>query len=170
MLSFDVRSLAREAATVETVLRSDDAVWLHDDARPAGEGIQVTGRLSMAGTGRYYFSGHLSGVTQQDCRRCLRPTEATVDAEVHALFAETGEDEEDPDVYPVGDERRDEINLRPALREQWLLEAPAFLVCRPDCKGLCPTCGTDLNDGACGCAPESDARWEALRKLRDASE
>jgi uncharacterized protein len=172
MLSFDIRSLAREAATVDAVIRADDAVWLDEDFRPAGEGVRVTGRLSHAGTGRYYFSGHLSGVTQQDCRRCLTPTEASVDAEVHAIFAEPGghEDEDDPDVYPVGGDRSDEIDLRPALREQWLLEVPAFLVCRPDCKGLCPKCGADLNAGACGCAPETDERWAALRKLRDATE
>ena len=170
MLSFDIRTLAREAATVDAVIPADDAVWLDEDSRPAGEGIRVTGRLSQAGTDRYYFSGHIAGVTQQECRRCLTPTEAAVDAEVHALFAEGDAHEDDPDVYPVGGVRSDEIDLRPALREQWLLEAPAFLVCRPDCKGLCPKCGADLNLGACGCAPETDARWEALRKLRGASE
>lgn len=170
MLSFDIRTLAREAATVDDVIAADDAVWLDDDSRPSSEGIRVTGRLSQAGSDRYYFSGHLSGVTQQDCRRCLTPTEATVDADVHVLFAETGEDVDDPDVYPVGGDRRDEIDLLPALREQWLLEVPAFLVCRPDCKGLCPKCGADLNAGTCDCTPESDARWEALRKLRDAND
>ena len=98
-------------------------------------------------------------MTQQECRRCLTPTEETVDADVHVLFADTGEDLDDPDVYPVGGDRRDEIDLLPALREQWLLEVPAFLVC-----------GADLNAGKCDCTPESDARWEALRKLRDAND
>ena len=170
MLSFDIRTLAREAATVDDVIAADDTVWLDDDSRPSSEGIRVTGRLSQAGTDRYYFSGHLFGVTQQECRRCLTPTEATVDADVHVLFADTGEDLDDPDVYPVGGDRSDEIDLLPALREQWLLEVPAFLVCRPDCKGLCPKCGADLNAGKCDCTPESDARWEALRKLRDAND
>lgn len=168
MLSFDIRTLSREAATVDDVIAANDAVWLDDDSLPAGEGIRVTGRLSQAGSDRYYFSGHLSGVTKQECRRCLTPTEAAVDADVHVLFADTGEDLDDPDVYPVGGDRSDEIDLLPALREQWLLEVPAFLVCRPECKGLCPKCGADLNAGKCDCTPESDARWEALRKLRDA--
>jgi len=39
------------------------------------------------------------------------------------------------------------------LREQVLLEVPFTTVCREDCKGLCQTCGADLNRGACGCSP-----------------
>ncbi len=171
MLSFDIRSLEHEAAAVQGVLPSNDGVWIEGDVPlPIGEGIRVTGRLSAAGTGRYYFSGHLSGAARQECRRCLTPVESAVDAEVHVLFASPGgEDDDDPDVYPVGGSSGDVIDLRPAVREQWLLEVPPFSVCRPDCKGLCPTCGADLNAGACGCAPTTDHRWDALRKLRDES-
>lgn len=169
MLSFDIRSLDREAATVDAVLPATDGVWMAEDIlRPAGEGIRITGRLSAAGSGRYYFSGHLSGETQQECRRCLTPAQSPVVAEVHVLFAEPGgEDDDDPDVFPLEGAQGDVIDLRPAVREQWLLEVPPFLECRPDCKGLCKRCGADLNAGDCGCAPEIDARWEALRKLRN---
>ena len=59
--------------------------------------------------------------------------------------------------------------MRPALREQWLLAVPAFAQCRVDCKGLCPTCGADLNAGACDCAPVTDSRWDTLRKVRGQS-
>jgi len=169
MLSFDIRSLDREAVTVDAVLPASDDVWMEEDIlRPSGEGIRVTGRLSAAGTGRYYFSGDLSGETQQECRRCLTPAQSPVVAEMHVLFAELGgEDDGDPDVFPLGGAQGDVIDLRPAVREQWLLEVPPFLVCRPDCKGLCPKCGADLNAGDCGCPPETDVRWDALRKLRD---
>jgi uncharacterized protein len=172
MLSFDIRSLEHEAATVDAVLPPGDGVWLEQDIlRPVGEGVRVTGRLSAAGSGRYYFSGHFSGETQQECRRCLTPSASSVVAEVHVLFAATGgEDDDDPDVFPLGGARGEVIDLRPALREQWLLEVPPFLECRPDCKGLCPRCGADLNSGSCKCTPESDARWDALRKLRDVPE
>ena len=61
-----------------------------------------------------------------------------------------------------------ELDLRPALREQWLLNVPGYALCRDDCKGLCPTCGAELNVGPCDCASTSaDPRWDALRKLRD---
>lgn len=172
MLSFDIRSLEQEAATVDAVLPPDDDVWMEEDIlRPLRDGVRVTGRLSAAGTGRYYFSGHLSGASQGECRRCLVPVESTVDVDVHVLFAVAGgEDDDDPDVFLLGNTWGDVIDLRPAVREQWLLEVPHFPVCRPDCKGFCPKCGSDLNAGACGCAPDTDPRWEALRKLRDAPE
>jgi uncharacterized protein len=171
MLSFDIRSLDHDAVTVDAVLSANDEVWLADDVlRPLCEGIRVTGRLARAGTGRYYFSGHLAGATQQECGRCLVPVESSVDADVHVLFAEPGELDDDPDVFPLEGGQASVIDLRQAVREQWLLEVPTFSVCRPDCKGLCPKCGSDLNAGACGCAPDTDARWESLRKIRDASE
>jgi uncharacterized protein len=53
------------------------------------------------------------------------------------------------------------------VREQWLLAVPTFLLCRDDCKGLCPTCGVDLNAGECQCPPQItvDSRWDALRAV-----
>ncbi len=60
-----------------------------------------------------------------------------------------------------------QIDLTPAMREQILLSIPPSPVCREDCKGLCPSCGKDLNDGACGCdRTVVDPRWEALKGLQ----
>jgi uncharacterized protein len=167
MLSFDLRTLESHAVRIDAVLPSDDATWLDDDARPVN-GVHVTGRLSAAGPGRFYFSGHLEGASHDSCRRCLAEVETPVAEDVHLLFAESGGEEEeeldDPDVYLI--EARDhQLDLRPAMREQWLLAVPALVTCREDCKGLCVTCGADLNLGACDCAPEHDPRWEALRPL-----
>jgi uncharacterized protein len=48
------------------------------------------------------------------------------------------------------------------------MAVPMKPLCREDCRGLCPTCGEDLNVTACGCAAEAaDPRWEALRLLRN---
>ena len=53
------------------------------------------------------------------------------------------------------------------MREAVLLELPDAPLCRPDCAGLCPTCGTNLNTGTCDCtAPAGDARWAALDDLK----
>jgi uncharacterized protein len=165
MLSFDRASLHAKAARVEGRLAADDPVWEEADAKPAGP-VQVTGRLSAAGEGRYYFSGHLQGVVETECRRCLGPASATVAEELHLLFAEAGDEAADEaDIYLL-DPRAQDIDLRPAVREQWLLAAPAFVVCREDCKGLCPRCGADLNQGPCHCEPDPDPRWGALNALR----
>jgi uncharacterized protein len=57
------------------------------------------------------------------------------------------------------------VDLAFALREELILAVPPFVECRPDCKGLCPRCGANLNDGPCDCPPRSDPRWDALRGL-----
>lgn len=168
MLSFDLRNLESHAARVDGALSADDEVWVEGDTRPVGD-IVVSGRLSSAGADRFYFSGHLEGVARDACRRCLVDVKTPVKEDVHLLFAESGgEDEEDPDVYPI-DARQHDLDLRPAIREQWLLAVPALVVCREDCKGLCPKCGADLNAGACNCAPVRDPRWDALRSLDESA-
>ena len=51
-------------------------------------------------------------------------------------------------------------------REVVLLDSPSTPLCRPDCAGLCPTCGTNLNEGSCDCAPPpADPRWAGLAGL-----
>jgi len=164
MLVFDLRSLASAAITVDDVLSTDDGVWTATDHKPAA-GVRVTGRMSSAGPGRFYFSGQIAGTVHDDCRRCLRDVEARVGERVQLVFAESGADDtDDPDVY-VFDPRTHELDMRPAVREQWLLAVPAFVQCREDCAGLCATCGADLNAGPCGCEERGDARWAGIRHL-----
>ena len=99
-----------------------------------------------------------------ECRRCLTDVTEEVNDELHAVFAPAGDDEvDDPDVFEFDPGGR-ELDLRPAVRESWLLAVPAFAECREDCKGLCPSCGADLNEGECACEPARDSRWDALRK------
>jgi uncharacterized protein len=170
MLSYDLRDLERHAATVDGRLAPDDPVWEAGDARPPA-GVHATGRLSKAGPGRYYWSGHIDGTAALQCRRCLADVSLDVRDDVHVLFVEDGDQEvaDDPDAYQLPP-RALNVDLRAAVREQWLLAAPAFALCREDCQGLCPRCGADWNAGACGCAPETDRRWEALRTVRRATE
>lgn len=155
MLSFPTQTISAGAVKVNGTLDPDDKVWLEGDRRPLRSGIVITGRLSIAGPGRFYFSGALQGAVTHECRRCLSEVEVPVSTGMQVLFAEGAvADEDDPDVFPLVQGRSGaEVDLRPAVREGWLLETPAFVVCRPECKGLCPTCGANLNLGACTCAP-----------------
>ena len=60
-----------------------------------------------------------------------------------------------------------ELDLRPAIREEWLLPAPTFALCRDDCKGLCARCGADLNAGPHECSDvEGNPTWDGLRKMK----
>ena len=165
MLSFDIRSIETKAAVVDDTLPIDDPVWQESDPVPSTP-LKVTGRLSAAGAGRFYWHGEISGDVVLPCRRCLADTRVHVQDEAHVIFAEEGSDEtDDPDVQ-VLDARSNQIDLGPAVREQWLLNVPTYAVCREDCKGICPTCGRDLNEGPCDCPETRDARWDALRRVQ----
>ena len=167
MLSFDIRSLESQAAHVDGLLAPDDAVWEDGDVRPS-EPIRVEGRLSSAGPSRFYFSGRLTGGAEAPCRRCLTDVGVDIDEEAHFIFSSEGDDStDDPDVYPF-DPTAVTLDLRPAVREHWLLSVPGFVLCREDCRGLCASCGTDLNTESCDCAPvATESRWDALRAIRD---
>jgi uncharacterized protein len=164
MLLFDIRTVLSKAVQVDGTLEADDAVWQDGDARPAAS-VHVTGRLSPAGQGTLYLSGHLDGEATAECRRCLADIAVPVADDVHLVFAEAdAEGADDPDVYPL-DPQTGSFDLRPAIREQWLLAVPAYALCREDCKGLCSACGANLNEGPCRCEPTPDPRWAALSKL-----
>ncbi|HYV98951.1 MAG TPA: DUF177 domain-containing protein [Gemmatimonadaceae bacterium] len=156
MLSFEVRALEAQAAKVDGSLSPDDDVWMPEDTRPDAP-VAVTGRVSVAGRGRYRFNGRFEGTITLDCRRCLTPVSVAVAADAEAIIADAeSEDLDDPDLYALSDGGR-RVDLRPAIREQWLLNAPAFVLCRPDCRGLCPTCGADLNAGPCPHVPATSS-------------
>jgi len=169
MLYFDIRAIESQAQPVAGVLDASDPVWEAGDPLPQ-DAVTVNGRLSVAGQGRYYFAGEFTGSTAGACRRCLVDVIAPVSDELSVLFAEAGLDEADEDdVYPLAGNART-IDLRSAVREAWLLAVPAFVTCREECLGLCPTCGADRNEVACACdVGHSDARWDTLRALRDTS-
>lgn len=157
MLSFDLRDIEAQASLVDGELPESDPIWEEGDARPQGP-IKVSGRVSAAGAGRFYFSGHLEGTATSTCRRCLEPVNQPVQADVHLLLVDGSADEADEaDVYVI-DARERELDLRPAIREEWVLAAPSYMVCSDACQGLCPSCGANRNVGACGCTPAIDPR------------
>ncbi len=166
MLCFDIRSLEARAEPVDGVIEASDSVWEAADSRPSGNGVHVTGRLSGAGHARFYLSGRFEGAAVTECRRCLTEVTVAVADDLHLLFAQSGiDDAEEDDVVPISAGER-ELDVRPAVREEWLLAVPAFALCREDCKGLCVTCGIDRNTGDCTCPPATDPRWAGLRDER----
>ena len=164
MLSVDLRSLDAQAVTLEGSLYPDDPVWLEGDVRPSSP-VMVHGRLSGAGEGRYYFAGAFEGMAIGECTRCLTEVPVRAGDSIQCLFVSSDEDglDDDPDVFLLDGKSRT-IDVRPAVREGWILAVPPFVLCREDCKGLCPTCGVDRNTTSCSCASNADARWDALRE------
>ncbi|MGG1311253.1 MULTISPECIES: YceD family protein [Cohnella] len=117
-------------------------------------------------------SGHLACKLQLACSRCLEPIEYDCQVSFQETFkivpkevAERGE-QDDEDFVPIHGER---LDLRPYVEEELLLHLPYALLCREDCKGLCPECGQNLNRGECGCNREKiDPRLMALKDWYDA--
>ncbi|SRR6266496_2202438 len=130
-----------------------------------GAPVLVGGRLQATGEGRFYWHGTLTTVVAGECRRCLVPVAVPVAADIGALFTQDPEALDDPDSYPLAPDAT-EVDLAPAIREELILAVPRYVVCREDCRGLCPRCGQDLNAGPCGCAPAADPRWQALESLK----
>ena len=106
------------------------------------------------------------------CSRCLSdisfPLTITFQEEyLPTVDASTGELlplPDDPDAFLI--DRHQVLDLTEAVRQYWLTAEPMQPLCKPDCLGLCPHCGYNLNQGPCGCSEqETDTRWAALAEL-----
>ena len=135
-------------------------------AERAGEEIRITGNLDVT-----------LGVS---CSRCLEPAQIQVHKPFDLYFRERDEEMFDED-EEVGLDERDtstafftgtKLAIADILREQILLALPMKVLCTVDCKGLCPTCGTNLNAGTCRCpvedfSPHMDSLLEIKRRLEN---
>jgi len=108
-----------------------------------------------------------------ECVRCLEKTSLSLDLPLDlALFPKgdeppaTPEGELTADDMGVGTYSEGIIDLSDVVHDEVFLELPMNPVCRESCAGLCPTCGQNLNEGKCSCAPEVDPRLQALRSLK----
>src|SRR5687767_11354311 len=165
MLRVDLRELAQGPVETRGELKQDDPALEGLDIS-LREPVVVSGRLQAISDGRFYWQGKATTLVQGECRRCLTPVSIPLSLEIGALFTQEAEGQDDPDSYAVAPDAT-EVDVTRAVREELMLAAPRYAVCREDCKGICPQCGKDLNAGACGCAPVTDARWQPLKALKD---
>jgi len=142
-----------------------------DDPLVAGAGVAlasplvVSGRLSTAGEGKYYWQARLQATLRADCRRCLAPVRVPLSQTLGLVFIEEDEARQDDDCYVVPS-RATALDLSDAVRQELILAVPQYVECRQDCRGLCPQCGADVIPGPCGCQKDADPRWAALTRLR----
>lgn len=124
--------------------------------------------LRETGDGGVHVTGRLRATVVLQCRRCLEAVDRELDLTIDWLF-EPGldEDAEGEGVFSLDDEEDEgELDLAPRIREEFLLEVPAYPVCVEDCRGLCPVCGINLNESSCDCdTSEVDPRWGPLQDL-----
>ena len=123
--------------------------------------IEAAGTVVNTGTA-FRIAGQVAATKHFVCNRCLK--ECT-EAQEHALaetFQRGGSEESDIVVLEGG-----MVDLTALVRDTLLAAQPLSNICKPDCKGLCPVCGHDLNEGDCGCDRfVPDPRLAALQQLK----
>jgi uncharacterized protein len=152
-----------------------DALGAPDPDPDAGSG---RAELDIYAEGNHVFAtGTFKGDLTVACSRCVEPVKLVIDERLMVTFmpksempaddveAEEGAEvpAEDLDLFPYED---DFIDLEPLFREQFVLAVPYAPLCKEDCKGLCPQCGTDLNTGTCTCSAPVDPRFAGLKNLK----
>ena len=124
-----------------------------DGEEPPALTSDLTGalRLRLLPGGRLEVRGSFQVRATLACDRCLAPAPAVLVGELEerlSLAADGGAEETEEDALAVTDGR---VNLGGLLAEAFWLSWPYRFICRPDCAGLCPTCGADLNQWPCAC-------------------
>ncbi len=119
-----------------SVARSSEAVAVDGTAEAALRLEAAVGAVVVRGTA--------SVPARLVCSRCLTEFDADLTAEVTATYG----NDEDEDSRPISGDGR--IDLAAAVREELAMAMPPAPLCRPDCRGLCAGCGTDLNVDPCG--------------------
>ena len=148
-----------------------------DEWRELAEGMgasRVRGKVSLLRTNKsVWVSAALRSDLDAECGRCLaaysHPMRIQVEAEYVPTLnpltgARTAPTEDDEDRFFIDESHT--LDLAQAAREYAVMAAPMKPLCRPDCSGLCATCGADLNVSRCACAAPTDARWGPLLALR----
>jgi uncharacterized protein len=119
-----------------------------------------------------YIRGELAAQISQACGRCLEPATIPIGGDFdYTLVPEKSEVAEDIELTAQELEtsyyRGDFIDLAPLICEQIVLQIPMKILCSEDCKGLCPRCGVNLNNGSCNCHSDVvDDRLAVLKKFR----
>ena len=101
------------------------------------------------------------------CAKCAKDIVKELNVPVEHLLVSYLNDENNDDFILVENML---LNLDELILEDVYLAIPSRFLCKVDCKGLCPFCGTDLNDGACDCKKPIDPRLSALQQLLNSEE
>ena len=140
----DFRKIARSGKTEESFFfefTPNNQVIDIPDAEFSAP-VKVSGTAYLTDMHSAYIEGEIMFSVKANCTRCLEPTEKQFVAE----FAEQVSSDEDS--YPV---KNDSVDLTKIIEDKIIMTIPVSFLCREDCKGICFSCGKNLNDGECEC-------------------
>ena len=149
-----------------------DQLELEDERVRLATPVSVQGRIKRSGA-EVIVSGHINGELFINCDRCLKPLQMPLDNDFELEYVNGSDYEALPDAELTEEQMAISvfdgvgIDVDEIVKEQVLLAVPTRLLCRDDCKGICPICGSDRNATDCNCeTSSSDPRWDALRSLK----
>ena len=178
-LSFRLKDLENKDRHIDCALSaaliSDALADLEVDA--AQSGLHLRAEVSRHNV-TVLCDGKLTGKLSLPCQRCLAPATVVVDQRMHTVFVPptsalakhddeaAGEDGvDDVDDLDYAHHNGETVELLPIVREYVILSVPITVYCQEDCRGLCPLCGADKNQGDCACQPVG--KLSPLSALRD---
>ncbi len=128
----------------------------------------ISAKLDIEKIGRNIFiKAGLQAQVDLICDRCAESFSTQVEDAVQLLYTtdQNMRDREDEDVFVIS-ETTDIIDIENPVRETLVTALPVKRLCKEDCRGLCPSCGTNLNVSSCDCqSNRMDPRWEKLQQL-----
>lgn len=134
--------------------------------------VELSVDVQKLGGDTFGVSGRVATRIELVCGRCLEPFEVPVDSAFDLRYvpmaenAGEGEREVGEDDLTTAYYREGMLDLIDLMREQFVLALPMKPLCSEACRGLCPSCGTNLNTSQCGCTPQwEDPRLAALKSL-----
>ena len=130
---------------------------------PVSEPVKAEGTVRNT-AGVLMMKGEISTTIHATCDRCARDFDRDIHFPVDVILVTELQNEENEDewVFPL---EGDSADLDDIVRTVFVLNLDSKLLCKEDCKGLCPRCGKNLNDGPCNCQKELDPRFAALQQL-----
>jgi uncharacterized protein len=170
-MRFKINEIGDEGLALDVPITSAwlTAVCPDLEVRPGLGGLALRGRLSRSGDD-YLLQGHIGGVLEATCARCLETARLPVDVPLAVTFVSADEDEadldDDADVVAFAGR---EIDLGDEMRDEILLAIPLKPLCLESCRGLCPVCGGNRNTVPCDCEErqrQTASRFAALGKLK----
>ena len=130
-------------------------------AHPICEPVEVQGAVRNR-AGMLEMEAELASNLHLHCDSCGKPFERMMTVPVRRLLATELENEEEDEIILLSGH---ELDLDPVMTDEYILAMDTKQLCQEDCKGRCPRCGVDLNEGECQCKPEPDPRLAVLAKL-----
>lgn len=163
-VQYNVSSLLKEPVGSMREYAVDDRVLI-DPETPTHQHI-VGNTTFLRTTDGVLVTARLEGAQPERCSRCLREIAVRVRMAIAEEFLASGEAQKPPeDLVAFRIDEHHTLDMEDVVRQHWAAALPMQPLCRLDCRGLCPRCGVDRNQGVCPCPPEEDDRWSALREL-----